>query len=143
MLEAIRSQPFLVAIIAGACAQLLKVLSFLIIEKKVNYRRFVQTHGSPNMHSTGFAALTTAIGLNSGFGSLPFAFAVCLTAVIVVDTMNVKNATSRQAEAIIHIMNRVRRKPLETHHATSTRSYTPMDVFTGLVLGVVIALLFA
>ena len=68
MLESIRSQPFLIAILAGACAQLLKVLSFLIIEKRVNYRRFVQTHGSPNMHSTAFSALTTAIGLHSGFG---------------------------------------------------------------------------
>jgi acid phosphatase family membrane protein YuiD len=143
MLEAIRVQPFLVAIIAGTCAQLLKVLSFLIIEKRVNYRRFVQTHGSPNMHSAAFSALTTSIGVSAGFDSLSFAFAVCLTAVIVVDTMNVKNATSRQAEAIIDIMNRVRRKPPQTHEHATGRSYTPMDVFTGIALGIVVAMLFA
>lgn len=141
MLEAIRSQPFLVAIVAGTCAQVLKVLSFLIIEKRVNYRRFVQTHGSPNMHSTAFSALTTAIGLHSGFGSLAFAFSVCLTAVIVVDTMNVKNATSRQAEAIVDIMNRVRRRPPQVPKQRPNRSYTPMDVFTGMALGVVVAIL--
>ena len=91
---------FLVAILAGACAQLLKVVSYLIIEKRVNYRRFVQTHGAPNMHATAFSALMVSVGLKDGFDSLPFSIAACLTAIILVDTMNVKNATSRQAEAV-------------------------------------------
>jgi acid phosphatase family membrane protein YuiD len=141
MLEMLRTKPFLVAILAGACAQFIKVLSFLILEKKVNYKRFVQTDGSPNMHSAAFSGLALAVGFNTGFDSLAFAFAVCLTAIIVVDTMNVKNATSRQAEAILLIMDRVRRKKPAAQERNSRLSYTPMDVFTGLAVGVVIALL--
>jgi acid phosphatase family membrane protein YuiD len=140
MLELIRSQAFLVAFLAGACAQLLKVLSFLIIEKKVNLRRFVQTDGSPNMHSAAFAALSTAVGLQAGFGSMVFAFAICLTAVIIVDTMNVKNATSRQAQAIIHITDRVLKRTTTHRLGRSQHSYTPMDVFTGVAVGVGVAL---
>ncbi len=140
MLELIRSKPFLIAFVAGACAQLLKVLSFLIIEKKVNLKRFVQTDGSPNMHSAAFAALSTAVGLQTGFGSLTFAFAICLTAVIVVDTMNVKNARSRQAEAILHIMDRVLKRLPAERLGRPSLSYTPMDVFSGVAVGVCVAL---
>ena len=140
MLEMIRSQPFLVAILAGACAQFIKVLSFLILEKRVNYRRFVQTDGAPNMHSAAFSGLAVAVGFSVGFDSLAFALAVCVTAIIMVDTMNVKNATSRHAEAILLIMDRVRKKTPATQERNSRLSYTPLDVFTGMVLGVLVAL---
>jgi hypothetical protein len=142
MLELIRSKAFLVAILAGGAAQLLKVLSFLIIEKKVNLRRFVQTDGSPNMHSAAFSALSMAVGFQVGFDSLAFAFAVCLTAVIIVDTMNVKNATSRQAEAILHITDRVLQRLPSHRLGLSSLSYTPMDVFSGAAVGVGVALVF-
>jgi acid phosphatase family membrane protein YuiD len=141
MMEMIRSQPFLVAILAGACAQFVKVLSFLILEKRVNYRRFVQTDGAPNMHSAAFSGLAVAIGFSEGFDSLAFAFAVCVTAIIMVDIMNVKNATSRHAEAILLIMDRVRRKKPVAQERNSRLSYTPMDVFTGMALGILVALL--
>ncbi|MDH3217485.1 MAG: divergent PAP2 family protein [Candidatus Krumholzibacteria bacterium] len=141
MLETIRNQPFLVAILAGTTAQLLKVISFLMLEKRVNYRRFVQTDGSPNMHSAAFSALALAIGLRDGFGTMAFALAVCVMAIIVVDTMNVKNATSRQAEAILQIMDRLRKKTPARGARKAGLSYTPLDVFTGLVVGIAFALL--
>ena len=135
MLEIIRNKPFLVAILSGAGAQLLKVLSFLIIEKKVKYRRFVQPDGSPNLHSAAFSALTLSLGIREGFSSLAFAFALCLTSIIVVDTMNVKNATSRQTEAVWVVMNRLRGKRGVPHHPAQRHSYTPMDVISGLIFG--------
>ena len=63
MLGTLMERPFFVAFVAGGCAQLLKVISFLIVEKKVNYRRFVQADGMPNLHAAGFSALTVAAGL--------------------------------------------------------------------------------
>ncbi|UCG53650.1 MAG: divergent PAP2 family protein [Candidatus Latescibacterota bacterium] len=141
MLDIIRDKPFLVAILAGGFAQFVKVISFLIAEKRVNYKRLVQTDGTPNMHSTTFSALAIAVGIKAGFGSLTFAFAVCLAAIILVDTMNVKNATSRQAEAIWLLMERLRKDKPTTTAANTGLSYTPLDVFTGVILGVVFAFL--
>ena len=139
MLESIGTKPFLVAIIAGACAQFVKVLSFLIIEKKVNYRRFVQTDGAPNMHSTAFAALSVAVGFQEGFQSLSFGFAVCLTSIILVDTLNVKTAASRQAEAVLVLLERVGKPPPPL--VRKGLSYTPMDVFSGTAMGIFLAFL--
>lgn len=140
MLEAIRTKPFLVAILAGACAQWLKVVAFLVVEGKVNYRRFVQADGMPNMHSATFSALTVAVGMKEGFDSLTFAFSLCLTAIIVVDTMNVRKATSRHAEAILLLLDRLRHRTVDGERNSRRLSYSRLDVFTGLLVGAGLAL---
>jgi acid phosphatase family membrane protein YuiD len=142
MAGALTNQPFLVAILAGAVAQTIKVITFLILEKRVNYRRFVQADGSPNMHSAAMSALSMAIGLRDGFGSLVFVLALCLTVVVCVDTMNVKSATSKQAEVVNLIMERLRqRRKGRSKPLKKRQSYTRVDVLTGVVIGILLALL--
>ncbi len=132
MLETIRQMPFIVAIVAGILAQAIKVISFLIVEKRVNYRRFVQADGAPNLHSTTFSALTVAVGRTAGFDSVVFGLALCMTSIILVDTMNVKNAASRQAEAVQLLTSRLRGR---TARSSRGNSYTPIDVLSGVALG--------
>ena len=90
MLEIIRSKPFLVAAVAGLVAQTLKVVTFLILEKRVNYKRFVETDGTPNMHSAAFSALAVYVGTVEGFDSIIFALSLCMLAMTSVDIWNVK-----------------------------------------------------
>lgn len=93
------------------------------------------------MHSTTFSALSVAVGLKDGFDSLPFALAICLTAIILVDTMNVKNATSRQAKAVMLLLGRLRKRQMRSGLPSYHRlSFTPFDVFAGAVFGVIFAL---
>lgn len=141
MFDLIRDMPFVVAILAGFFAQIVKVVSFLVMEKRVDYRRFVETDGMPNMHGTTFSALTIAVGLTAGFGSVVFGLVLCLTSIVLVDTMNVKNAQSRQAEAVALLVERLRGRRSAAGER-KRNSYTPLDVFSGVVLGVVFALLF-
>jgi acid phosphatase family membrane protein YuiD len=140
MIDTIREMPFIVAILAGILGQIVKVVSFIIMEKKVDYRRFVEADGMPNMHSTTFSALTIAVGLTAGFGSVVFGVALCLTSIVLVDTMNVKNARSKQAEAVALLLERLR-GPRSKDGERRRNSYTPFDVFSGVVLGCVFALL--
>jgi acid phosphatase family membrane protein YuiD len=136
------NHPFLVAILAGAAAQLIKVITFLILEKRVNYRRFVQADGSPNMHTAALSALSMSIGLRDGFDSMVFVLALCLTVVVCVDTMNVKNAASKQAEVMDLILKRIRRKQSSRLKPPKQgQSYTPVGVFFGVIIGVAFALL--
>jgi len=140
MLAVLFERPFVIALLAGGCAQLLKVISSLIVEKRLNYRRFVQSDGMPNLHTAAFSALAVAAGLRDGFDSLPFAFALCILSIIIVDTMNVKNAASRQAEMIVYLLSRVRKDGLTVPRANGL-SYTPLDVFSGVALGVIVSVL--
>ncbi len=86
-------------------------------------------------------ALTIAVGMAEGFDSVVFGLALCLTSIILVDTMNVKNARSRQAEAVALLLERLRGHR-SMDGTRRKNSYTPVDVFSGVILGVVFALLF-
>ena len=141
MLDLIRERAFVVAILAGLLAQSIKVITFLIVEKRVNYRRFVQSDGIPNLHATAFSALSVAVGMNAGFGSLVFAFSVCLVSIILVDTMNVKTAATKQAETVWLLMERLRRDKTGMPGGNRGNSYTPVDVSLGVFLGIAFALL--
>lgn len=131
--------PFVVALMAGIVGQAAKVISFLIVEKRVNYRRFVQTDGTPNTHTTTFSALTTAVGLTAGFDSVVFALVVCMTSIVLVDTLNVRNAASRQAETMGLLLERLRGDRPKLPPGRAGYSYTPVNVFSGVLLGILFA----
>ncbi|MCK5643302.1 MAG: divergent PAP2 family protein [Gammaproteobacteria bacterium] len=141
MLEILHSKPFLVALGAGAVAQIIKVLSFIFIEKKVNYKRIVQADGSPNTHMAVMAALGISVGLKDGFDSAAFVLALCINIIVCVDTLNVKNATSKQGEMIQLLVERLRRKKAENHlkQRDKSLSYRPIDLFSGAALGIAFA----
>ena len=129
------------AIIAATVAQFVKVISFLLLEKQVNFRRFVETDGSPNMHSAAFGALALYVGLEEGFGSLVFSVALCVGMIASVDIWNVKRATSRQAELIDILIDRLSRGRDGFARGRKALSYTPVDVLSGTLLGCVITML--
>jgi acid phosphatase family membrane protein YuiD len=139
--ELFTAKPYLVAILAGATAQVIKVLSFLIVEKKVNYRRLVQPDGSPNVHSSAMSALTMYVGFIEGFGTMTFALSLCLTLMIMVDTLNVKHAHSQQQEVVLILLDRWQPKHAAWITSRKALSYTPMDVLSGTALGIVMTLL--
>jgi len=135
------TKPYLVAILAAAAAQAIKVLSFLIVEKRVNYKRFVQPDGSPNMYSSAMTALTLYLGIVDGFTTMTFALCLCLTLMIMVDIWNVKRAHSQQHEVILLLLDRWSSKHAGWGRSRKALSYTPMDVLSGTALGVVITML--
>jgi acid phosphatase family membrane protein YuiD len=132
------SRALVAGLVGGVIAQTMKVVSFLLIEKRINFRRLMETDGAPNMHSAAFAALTVAVGQVSGFGSLAFAVTLCLTALVTVDMWNVKRAAYRQAEVVDLIVQKVR--PGALSRARRPLSYSAADVLTGTVVGVATAL---
>jgi acid phosphatase family membrane protein YuiD len=143
MTNLLANNAFIAAIVAGLSAQAIKVLTFLFIEKQVNYRRFVETDGAPNMHAAAFAALTTQVGITEGFTSIVFALALCVTVMASVDTWNVKRAASRQAELLVMLLDRISAARGESAQIVRSRkalSYTPVDVLAGTILGIAVTL---
>jgi acid phosphatase family membrane protein YuiD len=133
------SRALWMGVLAGVTAQGVKLASFLLLEKRINYRRLVETDGAPNMHSAAFAALTVAVAQANGLGSLEFALAGSFSALVTVDMWNVKRAASHQAEAVDLILSRIR-----PHVPTRERrplSYSVLDVLTGTVLGITLAVI--
>ena len=137
MLDSPIARPLIVGIVAGLVAQAFKLFTFLVLEKRINFRRLVETDGAPNMHSAAFAGLTTAIAQVDGVQSLEFALAASLTALVTVDIWNVKHAASRQADVVDLIVRRLR--PDFQGAARRSLSYTVFDVLAGTAVGVALA----
>ena len=135
------ARPAVAALVAAVMAQTLKVITFALLEKRLNFRRFVETAGTPNMHSAAFVALTLSVGLADGFDSIVFTLALCVTAMASVDTWNVKGAASRHAELTVLMLDRLSATGREFERGRKVLSYTPVDVLAGAALGAVIALL--
>jgi acid phosphatase family membrane protein YuiD len=133
------SRPVLLGLTAGLSAQAVKVLSFLLLEKRINFRRFVETDGAPNMHSAAFSALSIGVAKMTGVQSLEFAVCASFTALVTVDMWNVKRAASRQAEVVDLLLSRIR--PQGPVPARRPLSYSVIDVLTGTVLGIALGLL--
>ncbi|HEU4928666.1 MAG TPA: divergent PAP2 family protein [Candidatus Krumholzibacteria bacterium] len=131
------ARPLVIGIVAGLLAQAFKLFTFLVLEKRINFRRLVETDGAPNMHSAAFAGLTTAIAQVDGVQSLEFALAASLTALVTVDIWNVKHAASRQADVVDLIVRKLR--PDFQGAARRSLSYTVLDVLAGTAVGVALA----
>lgn len=137
MLDGPLARPLIVGLVAGLAAQTFKLFSFLILEKRINFRRLAETDGAPNMHSAAFAGLSAAIAQNDGVGSIEFALAASLTALVTVDIWNVKHAASRQADVVDLIVRRIR--PDLAGAERRSLSYTVFDVLAGTGVGIALA----
>jgi acid phosphatase family membrane protein YuiD len=133
------SHPLVVGVLGGLIAQGMKVVSFLLLEKRINFRRLLETDGAPNMHSAAFGALTVAIGSSRGFGSIEFGVVACFTSLVTVDMWNVKRAASRQAEMVELIILKLR--PGALVRGRRPLSYSVLDVLSGTAIGVAAALI--
>ncbi len=128
---------------AWAVAQTLKVLFYSIRERRINLRWLTTMGGMPSSHSATVAGLATAVGLREGLRSTQFAVALAFALVVMYDAAGVRRAAMTQAR----ILNQIVDELFQGHPISETRlrellGHTPVEVFVGAVLGIVIAAIY-
>lgn len=124
-------------------AQGLKVVTSLIVEKRLNFRRFLDTGSMPSSHSSSVTALATAIALTDGLSSSAFAIAAVLASVVMFDATGVRRAAGKQASVLNKIVDNIQHKDgirLIEGNLKELLGHTPLEVIAGAILGVIIAL---
>jgi len=139
----IRNKVMVVGVAGWFTAQLLKFLYAMFIKKQLDFRYFVSTGGMPSSHSSFVTSIATTIGLQNGWDSTLFALSLAFAIVVMYDAAGVRLAAGRQAE----ILNVIVAELFHEHKIAERRlrellGHTPIEVFSGALLGVVIALLF-
>ncbi len=130
------------ALIANFLAQLYKFIAYYVQHKEFNFKRLFQTGGMPSSHSSFMTAMATSVGLIAGFNSVSFAIALCITLVVMYDAAGLRRAVGRQAS----ILNQIVSEAFSEHpHLSSSKlreflGHTPIEVFAGATLGVLIAI---
>lgn len=129
-------------VLAWLLAQTIKVFLGVIKEKRFNFRWFVGTGGMPSAHAAGVTALSSSIGLYAGFDSAFFALALIFTIVVVFDAQGVRRASGKQAEVLNKILDDIYwKKKIQEDRLKELLGHTPMQVLTGVAIGIFMSLL--
>ncbi len=140
--ELAHNKTFISTFTAWVVAQGIKVIIGVFQEKRFNFRWFIGTGGMPSSHAAGAAALATACGLEKGFDSVIFALAAVFALVTMFDAQGVRRATGQQAEILNKILDDIYwRGKVESEKLRELIGHTPIQVFIGSVIGIVIAIL--
>lgn len=131
------------SVLAWFIAQLLKVIFVLIIEKRIDFSRFVGSGGMPSSHTAFVASLAVSVASVKGFDSVEFAISFAVAMVVMYDASGVRRAAGQQARILNKLVYEWRRHDLTfvEEQLKELLGHTPFEVLIGALLGIAIALI--
>jgi acid phosphatase family membrane protein YuiD len=142
--EILEYRILLSVIIAMIAAQVLKVLTVLISEGKLDAKRLRGTGGMPSSHSASVTALATSVGFESGFASSEFSIAFVLAFVVMYDAVGIRQAAGRHAEILNELIQQFEdtfKYGFEPQKLRTLLGHTLPQVFFGALLGIAVSIL--
>lgn len=137
----VNNKILIIAICTWAITQVLKVIVILIQEKRIAWNYFVTSGGMPSSHSSTVCALATSIGMVMGVGSVYFAIAVVLAAVVMYDAAGVRQSVGQHSAVLNRIVKEFSFK-ISGDTQKDFREFvghTPFQVIIGAIVGILIA----
>jgi acid phosphatase family membrane protein YuiD len=138
MSEFFANRVFQATLVVWVGAQVLKFVIELFYRRRVNFRLLTTAGGIPSSHSAAVSALATAIAVREGVSSSLFVLSLLFAVVTMYDAAGVRRAASIQA----HILNQIIEELFKGHPISENKlrellGHTPVEVFAGMVLGIV------
>lgn len=140
--EIITNNVLWISISAWVLAQVLKVFTGLVRERRLDLRYFVASGRMPSAHSATVSALATAVAMTQGLGSVAFAITAVVAVLIMYDAAGVRRAVSRQSVVLNRIVGEIRDKRPRDEVERDLREFighTPVQVIVGAALGILVA----
>ena len=138
-----RNRIFIATGSAWAAAQVLKVVLGVLRDRKFNFKWLISSGGMPSSHVSLSTCLTTSIGLYYGFDSGLFAMALCFAVITMFDAQGVRWHSGKQAQALNRILEDIySHKGIQEAPLKQLIGHTPVEVYAGMTLGIVMAVLF-
>ena len=132
-----------IPVITWFVVQCTKIVIELIKNKKLNLRRIVGSGGMPSSHSAFVCSLATTIGITEGVSSPLFAMAVALSAIVMYDAAGVRRAAGKQAKILNQIIENEGENINVHEKLIELLGHTPLEVYVGAFVGIVMAFLLA
>ena len=132
------------AVAAWFVAQALKIPTYWLVEKKLDWGRFFGSGGMPSSHSAFVMALAIMVGATEGFDSAAFAITVVLAAIVMYDASGVRHETGIQGQVLNEIIRKVfvDGEPITDVELKELVGHTKVEVAGGFIVGVLTALVF-
>ncbi len=138
MSDLIANPVFQATFLVWVTAQLLKFFIELIFRRRLDFRMLTTAGGMPSSHSASVSGLATAIAIHDGVSSSLFVLSVLFAAVTMYDAAGVRRAAMIQARVLNQIIDELfQGHPISETHLRELLGHTPVEVFVGMVLGIV------
>ncbi|MDR0993329.1 MAG: divergent PAP2 family protein [Verrucomicrobiota bacterium] len=129
------------ALVAWLTAQLIKLMVYVLRERKFDYGFMLRLGGMPSSHTASAAACAVSVGMRTGFDSAIFTVAVGMLALIMIDAQSVRYAAGQQAR----LLNQMAEEFYRNHKFSPEKlveflGHTRLEVLAGAMLGLVVAL---
>lgn len=133
---------FLAIFLAWFVAQTTKVITGVVREKRFNFRWFVRTGGMPSSHSAVVSATATVAGYYFGFQSILFGIVVVFAMIIMADAAGFRRAAGKQASILNQMLDDMyERGTITEGRLKEFLGHTPVEVFAGMAVGILIVVL--
>jgi len=123
-------------------AQLIKFTILLVKNKKIKFsefKAFISTGGMPSAHTAVVSSLALSVGILAGFNSVVFAISFIFTVIVIYDAVGVRRASGDHARALNKLVPRVLKD--DSKHFKTRIGHKPVEVFAGVLLGLLVPLL--
>ena len=136
--ELLQNEVLICSLVSWFIAQVLKIPTYLLLEKQLHWRRFFGSGGMPSSHTSFVVALALMTGFSSGFQSVAFAIAFTMAVIVMYDAMGVRRETGTQAQVINEILRNVfvNGKPISDDDLKELIGHTPLEVLGGVIIGI-------
>lgn len=122
--------------------QTFKVLTELVVNKKLDVKRIVGAGGMPSSHSAIVCSLATCVGKEYGFHSGIFAISMVMAFIVMYDAAGVRRAAGKQARILNKILETPGLTTVEVQEKlVEVLGHTPIQVFVGALLGIAVGAL--
>ncbi len=131
---------FIIAFVSWFLAQILKVIITFIVERKIAFDRMIGSGGMPSSHTASVMGLSTAVGLIHGWDTPLYAVALMFSLIVMYDASNVRRNVGIHATLLNTIIEDFYTKHyVEQEKLVELIGHTPLQVFMGAVLGILVA----
>jgi acid phosphatase family membrane protein YuiD len=137
------NRALITALSATLTAQVVKVILVLLISRRWQPDRLLETGGMPSSHTASVFALATSLGIEFGWGSPLFAVATVFGLIVTYDATGIRRAAGFQATLLNDLVEELRavvREGFAPEPLKELLGHTYLEVFVGAVLGVLVAL---
>ncbi len=143
-MELVSNRFLITALSSWFIAQVLKVIIYAVLNKKLDWERLVGDGGMPSGHSATVSSLCIASLLYYGPSSFEFAVTGVLAVIVCHDAMGVRHEAGKQAAVLNDLIKTLEMfdiKKLPTVTLKEFVGHTPIQVTAGILIGTANALI--
>ena len=144
MIAALLSNPvFIGALLGWFCAQGIKIILELVLNRTFSIERLFGSGGMPSSHSATVTALAVTTAARYGFSGFEFPLAFFFAFIVMYDARGVRRETGEQAKAINAMIKFIENMGTDIPGPDEFKElvgHTPLQVAAGAVLGLIVGL---